>query len=391
MAAMETPPETLRAARLYLPKVWRVVAGLVIATLFITFFGALSGVDDAFIVIALLAFLTGLLSAGIALVAVIGLITRPPQRGYFAGSLLGGLAMTAVSAFASLMAFLTGAGGFGIAPWGRPLRIRGRMVHPELRPGEAWAEGSSPRCDELSPATREALATLWHHDAQKEHASVPAFSRLAWLLAGLGAPPQLLEGAHHAGLQEIDHARRCFALAGGYAGAPLSVEPIPELLSAPLGVGRDPLLAVAVESLRDGCLIEDFNADVARVAADHARDPAALELATIIARDEREHAELAWQILEWCIASGDAPLRRAIARAAETLPAQGPRAYAEDETELVAAADPEAMIAHGRVPPEQWAGIFARRRALTVDRVRALLQAARDGASPAQASPPRAA
>jgi hypothetical protein len=135
-------------------------------------------------------------------------------------------------------------------------------------------------------------------------------------------------------------------------------------------------------------IIEDFNADVARVAAEHASDPAALELATIIANDEREHAELAWQILGWCIAAGDAPLRRAIARAADELPTQGPRAYAKDETELVAAADPEAMVAHGRVPAEKWAGIFVRRRALTVERVRELLRTAD---APARDSAPQAA
>jgi len=32
---------------------------------------------------------------------------------------------------------------------------------------------------------------------------------------------------------------------------------MPEILRAPLGVGSDPLRAVAIESLRDGCLIED--------------------------------------------------------------------------------------------------------------------------------------
>ena len=262
------------------------------------------------------------------------------------------------------------------------------MIHPELRPGDAWAAGAEPRCEHLTQETRDALATLWHHDAQKEHASVPAFSRLAWLLAGLGAPPELLAEAHRAGLQEIDHARRCFALAGGYAGATLSVEPMPEVLQAPLGVGRDPLRAVAIESLRDGCLIEDFNADIAGLAASDARDPAAKELTSIIARDERQHAALAWAILEWCIATGGDRLRRVIARAAEDLPRQGPRAYAEDERELVAAAEPEAMIAHGRVPADRWAEVYDRRRRLTCEQVGRLLS---DGRSPAQDSARHAA
>jgi hypothetical protein len=96
--------------------------------------------------------------------------------------------------------------------WGRPLRVRGRILHPKLREGSDWTRGAHPDAAGLDEATRAALEALWLHDAQKEHASVPAFARISWLLAAVGAPAELIEGAHRTALEEIDHARRCFAL-----------------------------------------------------------------------------------------------------------------------------------------------------------------------------------
>jgi hypothetical protein len=149
--------------------------------------------------------------------------------------------------------------------------------------------------------------------------------------------------------------------------------PIPEILGEGLGVPGDPLEMVALESLRDGCLIEDFNADVAGRAAERASDPAALELVRMIARDERSHAELAWDILAWCLERGGDELRRAVADAAARLPEQGPGAYSPDDAPLVAAADPALMLAHGRVPAEEWPRIYAARRAATRARLTELL------------------
>jgi hypothetical protein len=315
------------------------------------------------------AFVCGLLALGYGAIGV-RMYTGDAQRTSAPISAVFGMILAGVT-FALPVWVLSNMSGF--APWGRPLRIRGKVIHAELQPDTAWAEGPAPRCGELDAATRLALATLWHHDAQKEHASVPAFSRVSWLLTGLGAPPELLVRTHGAAVEEIVHARRCFALAGGYAGEPQGAMPIPEILGEGLGVPGDPLEMVALESLRDGCLIEDFNADVAGRAAERASDPAALELVRMIARDERSHAELAWDILAWCLERGGDELRRAVADAAAKLPEQGPGAYSPDDAPLVAAADPALMLAHGRVPAEEWPRIYAARRAATRARLNELL------------------
>ena len=131
----------------------------------------------------------------------------------------------------------------------------------------------------------------------------------------VGAPPDLVERAHRCAMQEIDHARRCFALAAGYGARSHDVEPMPDLLLGGLDVD-DPLVTLAVESLEDGCLLEDFNADVAARCARGCEDAATRDVLERIVREEREHAEFSWDLLAWLWARYpdvlEAPLRGAL-------------------------------------------------------------------------------
>lgn len=263
----------------------------------------------------------------------------------------------------------------GLGASGRPLCAGKRSVGASVGGrGSRWAQGPQPRIDALDEPTREALGRLWLHDARQDHASVPAFARVTWQLSMLGAPPDLLERCHYAGLQEIEHARRCFALAETYLGRSVGVGPIEDPPRRLPLVGNPASLAVdlAVETLEDGCLIEDLNAELAERAAVLASDPASEQLATSIAADEREHAELAWDILRWSIGL-DGRVRAAVFRTLDRLPVQVTAPYAMETLAVVARARPEALRQRGRVPFEEWARIYAARRAATVARARAML------------------
>jgi hypothetical protein len=288
------------------------------------------------------------------------------------GITFGVLGLVGVPLFLLLGALATV--GFAGGAWGRPLKMRGRSVHPRVRAGGEWARGDRPAVAGLDEVTRRALAVWWLQDAKKEHASVPAFARVAWQLAAHGAPAELLERAHRAALEEIDHARRCFALVAGYGGSELGVEPMPELDG---GLdGGSTLATVAAETLVDGCLIEDLNADAAALAATRTTDRAVLGVVEIIARDERSHAELAWDILAWCLREGGAAVAGAVRAQLDALPLMDPIFYDETLGPLVARADAAQLRAHGRVPAEEWPALHQRRRALTIARVRQLLDAA---------------
>jgi hypothetical protein len=261
----------------------------------------------------------------------------------------------------------------GGGAWGRPLRVRGRILHPELRRGSDWSRGATPDVRGLDRATRRALEALWLHDAQKEHASVPAFARLSWLLAAAGAPADLLEAVHRAALEEIDHARRCFALAAGYGGSAQAAEPMPELLLGGLDVRGDVWVHLAVESLRDGCLLEDYNADVAAACRAACEDVAAEGVLAQIAREERSHAELSWRLVQLALERGGAAVSHALAAAAADL-ARLPRptAVAAPRQAIIDAADVDALRRHGRLLDDAWAPLWAPRVAATQARLAAL-------------------
>src|SRR5262245_13265827 len=193
---------------------------------------------------------------------------------------------------------------------GRPLRIRGAVVRADLAAVAGWqAAGPGPDVRALSPAARRALAAAWADAARSEHASVPAFARLALTLVSLGAPSRLVEAVHRAALEEIEHARITFALVEAYAYAPVSPGSLEDLWAAPAVTARS-LPELARESLIDGCLNEGIAAEVARQACARAGDPVVRAALATIARDEASHAELAWQIVEWCCVHGGAEMGR---------------------------------------------------------------------------------
>ncbi|HEX6811612.1 MAG TPA: hypothetical protein VF384_08325 [Planctomycetota bacterium] len=266
------------------------------------------------------------------------------------GGLAGGL-------YGTLIAMFAAGGG-----WGRPLRVRGRQLHPELREGSDWTEGARPDASSLDADTALALEALWLHDAQKEHASVPAFSRVSWLLAAAGAPAELLVGSHRAALEEIEHARLCFALAAGYGGRSHTVEPMPELLASELGVRGNVLVLLMRESLADGCLLEDFNADIAAECAVVCEEPATRAVLEQIAREERSHAELSWAIVQWTLqCPGDEVARAAVQAIEELGRYQRPTAVGWRKQSLVNRADQAALRRHGRLPDARWAEVWQQR------------------------------
>jgi len=293
------------------------------------------------------------------------------RRNIAVGVLLSlvGLAGAAVTLLTSLATALGGA-------WGRPLRVKGRQVHPELREGADWTRGDRPDPAGLDAPTRRALEALWLHDAQKEHASVPAFSRISWLLAAVGAPAELMVGAHQAAMEEIDHAQRCFALAAGYGGRSHTVESMPDLLLGGMDLKGDPMVLLAVESLKDGCLLEDFNADVAAECMAVCREPATRGVLERITLEERSHAEFSWDVLAFTLARGGERVRRAVARALGELEhIQRPTAASTEKAALVEAADAAALLSHGRIPDAAWAACWVSRLESTRARARALLDA----------------
>ena len=203
---------------------------------------------------------------------------------------------------------------------GRALRVARLAVAARAVDVEGWDAELAPRESPApSPEVRRALARLWTETARSEHASVPAFSRLSLSLVALGAPARLVEAAHRAALEEIEHARLAFSLASTYAGTPVGPGRLLALRVA-RAVTATSLAALAAESLIDGCLLEGVAADVAQQALARARDERARAALVVIARDEASHVALAWEVVRWCCAEGGEAVQRRLLAALHKAP-----------------------------------------------------------------------
>ena len=189
---------------------------------------------------------------------------------------------------------------------GRPLRDANAapIVAPDASRAD-WGDAGTFRGDiamgGLSPPERASHAQHWLAEAALEHASVASFARFALQLMAVGAPADLVRGAHAAALDEIEHARMSFAIAAAYDGKAHG----PGALAIDGASAFDPsLVTLAVETLRDGCVSETIAATVARAAARSSRDLALRNALSRIADDEETHAELAWRTLAWAVRTG---------------------------------------------------------------------------------------
>jgi hypothetical protein len=212
-----------------------------------------------------------------------------------------------------------------IAPYycgeGRPLVVDDDVKSAALVDGErGWAAVLEGSCDATLDAA-PALAAAWERSALFEHASVASFARVALELMAAGAPAHLVAQSHEAALDEIRHAELCFALANRFRGAPRGPGKLDLGDSLPL---RRDLVALAVSTVREGCIGETIAALIAEEQHDRATDPEVRRALAIIAADEARHAELAWKTVAWAIGHGGDAVRSAVARtfaeAAQHLP-----------------------------------------------------------------------
>lgn len=149
------------------------------------------------------------------------------------------------------------------------------------------------------PRVCEALAQRWTEIGLMEHASVAAFARFALQLLALGAPAELLARTARAMADETRHAEIAFGLAYRYGGSPVGPSEL-SLQGALTDVDAEALLR---NVFREGCVGETVAAMEAREGAERS----GLCVFEEIARDEAEHASLAWSSVRWLCTKLGAP------------------------------------------------------------------------------------
>lgn len=166
--------------------------------------------------------------------------------------------------------------------------------------------------------------------AYLEAASALAFDDLARQLTRHRAPVALVERCRRAARDERFHARALGRLAGDDVASSCAVE---------LPARAEPSLReLALQNVADGCVVETYSALVMAYQARHAASPILRGLLAKVARDERRHALLSWDILAWSqrrlpVAERE-PLGQQLRRARARLEAVLPRFSSELTTEL---------------------------------------------------------
>lgn len=207
---------------------------------------------------------------------------------------------------------------FTVCPFfARALRVA-EDASPELAPLVLGPRHrlSKRHHNETDAPIREQLAAFWLRETSAECASIPAFLALARDLTQAGAPSGLVMNARRAANEETTHTRLCAELAGEYTGLEVgSVQPrVPQRRAA----DRQALLErLAIESFWDGCVGEGAAAARARRLAVYARDTRTRETLSIIARDEQTHADLAADVLRFCLFSGGKRIRDVLVESIE--------------------------------------------------------------------------
>lgn len=199
---------------------------------------------------------------------------------------------------------------------GRPFLVAGAERLASAAPRADWLSDSSIPADDPGPALREALASAWTEQALMEHASVAAFARFALQLMSLGAPAELLERTTRAMADETRHAQLCFSLARRYSGKDVGPGP----LSMDGALDASDLTSIVLTTVHEGCIGETVAAIEAAEALAHCEDTATRGVLSQIARDEAEHAELAWRFVTWAVERWPelgAAVRAELARALE--------------------------------------------------------------------------
>ena len=238
-----------------------------------------------------------------------------------------------------------------------PCPRRPFLVGAEPRAGGAvvrsdWSKRLKAHDSSIDPHTARLLSAAWLDDARHEHASIAAFARFTMLALAVGAPPEVIEGSQRASLDEVGHARDCFALAHRYGG----VQHGPGALSLEGALHPLSLAELAALTVHEGCVGETIGVFVAAEQRRIARDPEVGAILERLVRDEMRHAELAWSFVRWAIAQGGASVRAAVRRAFEQA--------AEATTSMSGVDDPRLDVAtwnaHGRLTASETKSIVAR-------------------------------
>ncbi len=188
--------------------------------------------------------------------------------------------------------------GFSSCAIGRPFLVDFLERRARLEERSDWlVDIGQVALEGLDWTERRALAAHWAEIGLMEHASIAAFARFTLQLVSVGAPDELLNLVERAQADETRHARLCFSLASQYGGRDVG----PGAISMAGALDDLSLESILSTTILEGCIGETRAALEAARARDNCSDPVVREVLAQIARDEGNHAALAWRFVRWML------------------------------------------------------------------------------------------
>jgi hypothetical protein len=147
----------------------------------------------------------------------------------------------------------------------RPFLVGSSMRSARSEVRDDWT-AAHPDADDaaLDAVTKRELARAWLADALEEHASIAAFARFTMLMLSVGAPPELVVASQRASIDEVAHARDCFALAQRYGASAAG----PGELDVHDALGPMSLADLAALTAEEGCVGETLATEQLERAVD---------------------------------------------------------------------------------------------------------------------------
>ena len=251
---------------------------------------------------------------------------------------------------------------------GRPFIVDGRQQLANLASRGDWLQAFAA----APPGSLDArIAGEWLEDARMEHASIASFARFTLDLLAFGAPPELLELAQRAALEEVEHARLCFGLAARYGAADYGPGPL-EVAEVRVAAS---LWDAALSAFDEGCVGETLAAFQALAALELATDPEVRRTLAQIAEQEAAHAELAWRFVSWSAARLGPELARVLERRLAERPIARDATHEVEHPDAIAALHAAGRLTDADKQRVTLAGL----RDLVEPCVRALADSARAG------------
>ena len=139
------------------------------------------------------------------------------------------------------------------------------------------------------------IGLRWIGSAESEHASIASFARHTLQLLSLNVPAEILLSSQNAAIDEVRHTETSY----GVANAVLKTAISPDVLDIQHGLKHLSFEEIVKSIIQEGCIQETLSAIEVNLAANLAGHSWLRQVMLQIATEEANHAQLAWDTIQW--------------------------------------------------------------------------------------------